>query len=82
MIDPIGTSFGSKPGHSSLNISRLTRPCSSDTPLARWASRSPMWAMLNFAGSSSSPNAITRSSGTPGNSRESAPDGVPGALPK
>ena len=35
VIDPIGTSSVSKPVHSSLNISRLTLPCSSDTPLAR-----------------------------------------------
>ena len=79
VIEPIGTSDGSKPGHSSLNISRLTRPCSSDTPLARCASRRPMWAMLNFDGSSSAPNAMIRSSGTPGSSREVAPDGLPSA---
>ena len=82
VIEPIGTSDGSKPGHSSLNISRLTRPCSSETPLARCASRRPMWAMLNFDGSSSAPNAMTRSSGTPGSSREVAPDGPPSPLPK
>ena len=29
---------------------RLTWPCSSLTPLARWPSRRPMWAMLNFDG--------------------------------
>ena len=29
---------------------RLTWPCSSLTPLARWPSRRPMWAMLNLVG--------------------------------
>ena len=68
VIDPIGTSPASKPGHSSLNMARLTRPCSSETPLARCASRRPMCAMLNFVGSSSAPNARIRSVGTPGSS--------------
>ena len=31
----MGTSAGSKPGHSPSNISRLTTPCSWETPLAR-----------------------------------------------
>ena len=82
VIDPIGTSLGSNPGHSSLNISLLTLPCSSDTPFARCASRRPMCAMLNFDGSSSSPKAMIRSSGTPGSNRESAPAGLPGRPPK
>ena len=74
VIEPIGTSAGSKPGHSSLNMPRLTLPCSSETPLARCASRRPMCAMLNFDGSSSAPNAMMRSSGTPGQQpRSSAP---------
>ena len=77
VIEPIGTSLGSNPGHNSLNIARLTRPCSSDTPLARCASRRPMCAMLNFDGSSSAPNAMIRSSGTPGSSRDIAPEGRP-----
>ena len=38
--------------------------------------------MLNFDGSSSAPNAMIRSSGTPGSSRELAPDGLPTGLPK
>ena len=41
-LEPIGTSDRSNPGHRSLNIPRLTCPWSSETPLARWASRSPM----------------------------------------
>lgn len=65
VIDPIGTSSGSNPGHSSLNMARLTLPCSSETPLARCASRRPMWAMLNLVGSSSAPSARIRSVGTP-----------------
>ena len=60
----IGTSSASKPGHSGWNISRLTRPCSLLTPFARWASRSPMWAMLNTPGSVSAPSSSTRSTGS------------------
>ena len=49
---------------------RLTWPCSWETPLARWASRSPMTAMLKTPGSppskSSAPSARMRSTGTPG----------------
>ncbi len=47
VIDAIGTSAGSKPGQSPANIHRLTSPCSTLTPLARWASRRPITAMLN-----------------------------------
>ena len=47
VIEPIGTSASSKAGHSPLNMPRLTSPCSSETPLARWASRKPITAMLN-----------------------------------
>ena len=39
-----------------------------------------MWAMLNFDGSSSAPNAMIRSSGTPGSRRDIGPDG-PSAVP-
>ena len=67
VTDEIGTSAASKPGHRSLNIPRLTMPCSFATPLRRCASRSPMWAMLKTVGSSSSPSSSTRSSGTPWN---------------
>ncbi|COZ10851.1 Uncharacterised protein [Mycobacterium tuberculosis] len=70
VTEPIGTSSGSNPAHSSLNMARLTRPCSNETPLARCASRRPMCAMLNLAGSSSAPNATMRSAGNPGNSRD------------
>jgi len=42
VTEPIGTSLVSNPGHRSANISRLTTPCSSETPFARWAMRSPM----------------------------------------
>ena len=45
---------------------RDTAPCSFDTPLARWARRRPMCAMLNMFGLSSAPSASTRSVGTPG----------------
>ena len=45
---------------------RDTRPCSRETPLARWASRRPMWAMLNMPGLSSAPSASTRLTSTPG----------------
>ena len=51
VIELIGTSASSKPGHSRWNISRLTSPCSLETPLARWASRKPITAMLKTAGS-------------------------------
>ncbi len=51
VTEVIGTSSASKPGHSPENISRLTRPCSSDTPLARWPRRRPITAMLNRFGS-------------------------------
>ena len=37
VTEVIGTSSGSKPGQSPANISRLTWPCSRETPLARWA---------------------------------------------
>ena len=69
VIEPIGTSLGSKPGQSPANISRLTAPCSLLTPLARWASRRPMHAMLNTFGSppgGSAPSARMRSTGMPG----------------
>ena len=46
VIEPIGTSASSKAGHRPLNMPRLTSPCSCDTPLARWASRKPITAML------------------------------------
>ena len=46
VIDPIGTSASSKAGHRPLNMPRLTSPCSFETPLARWASRKPITAML------------------------------------
>ena len=51
VIEPIGTSASSKAGHRPLNISRLTWPCSSETPLARWARRKPITAMLKTAAS-------------------------------
>ena len=51
VIDPIGTSASSNAGHRPLNIPRLTWPCSSETPLARCASRNPITAMLKTAGS-------------------------------
>ena len=44
----IGTSSASNPGHSGLNISRLTTPWSWATPLARWARRRPSIAMLKM----------------------------------
>ena len=50
VIEPIGTSAVSKPGHSPVNISLLTWPCSVLTPLTRWASRIPITAMLNRSG--------------------------------
>ena len=71
VTDPIGTSSASKPSHSRPNIPRDTAPCSRDTPFARWASRSPMWAMLNMLGLSSAPSARIRDSGTPGSIAES-----------
>ena len=46
VIEPIGTSASSKAGQSPLNMPRLTWPCSWETPLARWARRKPMTAML------------------------------------
>ena len=46
VIEPIGTSASSKAGHRPLNMPRLTSPCSTETPLARWASRKPITAML------------------------------------
>ncbi len=64
VTEVIGTSSTSKPGHSGWNISRLTTPCSLLTPLARWASRRPMWAMLNRPGSVSAPSSSTRSTGS------------------
>jgi hypothetical protein len=51
VIEPIGTSSTSKPGHSPWNMPRETTPCSLATPLARCARRRPMTAMLNLAGS-------------------------------
>ena len=70
VIDPIGTSALSKAGHRPLNMPRLTSPCSTETPLARCASRKPITAMLNTDGSppskSSVPSARIRSTGTPG----------------
>ena len=51
VIEVIGTSASSKAGHRPWNISRLTWPCSWETPLARWARRKPITAMLNTAGS-------------------------------
>lgn len=62
VIEPIGTSSTSKPGHRPWNISRLTRPCSSDTPLTRWASRMPMTAMLKTDLSASGPSGSAPSS--------------------
>ena len=50
VTEPIGTSSASKPSHSPPNMPRDTAPCSWDTPLARWASRRPMCAMLNMPG--------------------------------
>ncbi len=47
VTEVIGTSSGSNPGQSPENISRLTWPCSRETPLARWARRRPITAMLN-----------------------------------
>ncbi len=65
VIEPIGTSAASNPGHRPANISRLTSPCSRLTPLTRWASRMPITAMLNTRGSPpgkvSAPSASTRS---------------------
>ena len=51
VMEPIGTSASSKAGQSPWNIPRETCPCSWETPLARWARRKPMTAMLNTAGS-------------------------------
>lgn len=51
VTEVIGTSEGSKPGQSPANISRLTSPCRVETPLARWARRSPITAMLKRLGS-------------------------------
>ncbi len=51
VTEPIGTSASSKAGQRPLNIPRLTWPCSSETPLARWARRKPITAMLNTLGS-------------------------------
>ena len=50
VTEVIGTSSVSKPGHSPLNMPRLTSPCSLATPLARWARRRPMTAMLKTVG--------------------------------
>ncbi len=50
VTEVIGTSAVSNPGQSSPNISRLTSPCSFETPLARWPSRRPMTAMLKVFG--------------------------------
>ena len=47
VIEVIGTSASSKAGHRPLNMPRLTSPCSWETPLARWARRKPITAMLN-----------------------------------
>ncbi len=70
VTEVIGTSAASKPGQRPLNIERLTSPCRVETPLARWASRRPMAAMLNSFGSPprqvSAPSASTCSTGTPG----------------
>lgn len=69
VIEVIGTSSASKPGHSAPNMARLTAPCRVLTPLARWARRRPMAAMLNSLGSPpgqfSRPSASTWSTGTP-----------------
>jgi hypothetical protein len=65
VTEPIGTSRASSPDHMLRNMSRETMPCSLDTPLARWASRRPMCAMLNMPGFSSAPSARIRDSGTP-----------------
>ncbi len=51
VTEVIGTSSASKPGQSPENISRLTLPCSSETPLARWPRRRPITAMLKRFGS-------------------------------
>ena len=51
VTEPMGTSRVSNPGHRPANISRLTWPCSRDTPLTRWARRMPITAMLNTSGS-------------------------------
>ena len=45
---PIGTSCSSKPDHRPANICRDTWPWRRLTPLARWARRRPMMAMLNI----------------------------------
>ena len=70
VIEPIGTSAVSNPGHRPANISRLTCPCSLLTPLTRCASRMPITAMLNTDGSPpgnvSAPSASTRSAGSAG----------------
>ncbi len=72
VIDVIGTSSESKPGHRSPNMRRLTWPCSFDTPFARWASLRPITAMLNglVAGSApgSTPRASASAGSTPGRS--------------
>ncbi len=51
VTEVMGTSAGSNPGHSPANMPRLTAPCRVETPLARWARRSPITAMLNTPGS-------------------------------
>ena len=54
VIEVIGTSASSNAGHSPLNIPRETWPCSSETPLARWARRKPITAMLKTPASPAS----------------------------
>ncbi len=67
VIEPIGTSASSKAGHRPPNISRLTWPCSCETPLARWASRKPITAMLKTPGRRRrSPRRRARGSARPG----------------
>lgn len=72
VTEVIGTSSASKPGHSPANMPRLTPPCSTETPLARWASRRPITAMLNRFGSPpgyvSMPSLRTRSTSMRGSS--------------
>ena len=51
VMEPMGTSVSSNPGHRPENISRLTAPCSLLTPFARCASRMPITAMLKTCGS-------------------------------
>ena len=61
VTEVMGTSEWSKPGQRAENMPRDTTPCSLATPLARWASRRPMTAMLNTNGLPSAKSSRPRS---------------------